>query len=110
MPTNISGKRPMRFWARRLLRVQPGWRRVLLQMLQGQITTVIADLTALATHPKISKTAQKTLISVAAYYERNQTYMRYDQYLSSGWPIASGVIEGACRHLVKDRCELSGMR
>ena len=36
--------------------------------------------------------------------------MHYDQYLAAGWPIASGVIEGACRHLVKDRCELSGMR
>jgi hypothetical protein len=31
-------------------------------------------------------------------------------YLANGWPIASGVIEGACRHLVKDRFELSGMR
>ena len=36
--------------------------------------------------------------------------MHYDQYLADGWPIASGGIEGACRHLVKDRCELSGMR
>jgi hypothetical protein len=50
------------------------------------------------------------LLSVAAYYERNLAYMRYDRYLAAGWPIASGVIEGACRHLVKDRCELSGMR
>ena len=31
-------------------------------------------------------------------------------YLANGWPMASGVIEGACRHLVKDRMELSGMR
>jgi len=36
--------------------------------------------------------------------------MDYPTYLSNGWPIASGVIEGACRHFVKDRCELSGMR
>ena len=36
--------------------------------------------------------------------------MHYQDYLAKGWPIASGVIEGACRHLVKDRCELSGMR
>lgn len=81
-----------------------------LQMLQGQISTVIADLTALSTCSETSKTARQTLISVAAYYARNQAYMHYDHYLSSGWPIASGVIEGACRHLVKDRCELSGMR
>ena len=36
--------------------------------------------------------------------------MRYDEYLARGWPIATGVIEGACRHLAKDRCDLSGMR
>ena len=36
--------------------------------------------------------------------------MRYDQYLAAGFPIASGVIEGACRHLVKDRMERAGMR
>ena len=37
-------------------------------------------------------------------------HMNYQTYLAKGWPIASGVIEGACRHFVKDRCELSGMR
>ncbi|MHB8900343.1 MAG: hypothetical protein ACYC6Y_16455, partial [Thermoguttaceae bacterium] len=40
----------------------------------------------------------------------NRHRMRYDQYLEAGYPIASGVIEGACRHLVKDRMERSGMR
>lgn len=35
--------------------------------------------------------------------------MRYDEYLASGYPITTGVIEGACRHLVKDRMERSGM-
>lgn len=36
--------------------------------------------------------------------------MRYDSYLAAGYPIASGVIEGACRHFVKDRMERAGMR
>ena len=36
--------------------------------------------------------------------------MRYDEYLAAGYPIGSGVAEGACRHLVKDRMELTGMR
>ena len=35
--------------------------------------------------------------------------MRYGQYLAAGYPIASGVIEGACRHIVKDRLERTGM-
>ena len=36
--------------------------------------------------------------------------MRYDEYLAAGYPIGSGVVEGACRHLVKDRMERTGMR
>ncbi len=36
--------------------------------------------------------------------------MRYDEYLKAGYPIGSGVAEGACRHLVKDRLERTGMR
>ena len=36
--------------------------------------------------------------------------MRYDEYLARGWPIASGPVEGACKNLIKDRMERSGMR
>ena len=36
--------------------------------------------------------------------------MKYDEYLAAGYPIGSGVVEGACRHLVKDRMEQAGMR
>ena len=36
--------------------------------------------------------------------------MHYDAYLAAGFPIATGVIEGACRHLVKDRMEVTGAR
>lgn len=43
------------------------------------------------------------------YLERNRRFMRYDEYLACGYPIGSGVAEGACRHLVKDRMELTGM-
>ena len=53
---------------------------------------------------------REKLRQVAAYFRRNQARMHYDRYLARGWPIASGVIEGACRHLVKDRCEGTGMR
>jgi hypothetical protein len=45
-----------------------------------------------------------------AYLENNQEHMRYDEYIAEGYPIDSGVAEGACRHLVKDRMEQSGMR
>jgi len=50
------------------------------------------------------------LLTVIGYLENNRSHMRYDEYLAAGYPIGSGVIEGACRHVVKDRMELSGMR
>jgi hypothetical protein len=54
--------------------------------------------------------AAKTLRREAGYLQRNLPFMDYARYLKNGWPIGTGVVEGACRHLVKDRMELSGMR
>ena len=48
-------------------------------------------------------------MKICGYFEKNRDRMRYDQYLACGYPIASGVIEGACRHVVKDRLERTGM-
>ena len=81
-----------------------------LAMLSGQTDPIIAELTALAQAPTCKKGARQALLSAVRYYARNRAYMHYDVYLGQGWPIGTGVIEGACRHLVKDRCELSGMR
>ena len=53
---------------------------------------------------------RKTLESVAGYLYANRSRMRYDEYLANGWPIASGPVEGACKNLIKDRMERSGMR
>ena len=52
----------------------------------------------------------KTLRRVAGYLQRNLPYLDYARYLKKGWPIGTGVVEGTCRHLVKDRMELAGMR
>ena len=46
---------------------------------------------------------------MCGYLERNLERMHYDRCLAAGYPIASGVIEGACRHVVKDRMERAGM-
>jgi hypothetical protein len=48
--------------------------------------------------------------SALEYLENNREHMKYDEYLAAGYPIGSGVAEGACRHLVKDRLEQTGMR
>ena len=53
---------------------------------------------------------REKLDKICGYFEANQDRMHYDQYLAEGYPIATGVIEGACRHLVKDRMERAGMR
>lgn len=81
-----------------------------LWMLCGQTQTLLDDLRQIGACEQTSPAAVTTLQAVAQYYERNREYMHYDVYLRAGWPIGTGVIEGACRHLVKDRCELSGMR
>lgn len=81
-----------------------------LDLLSGRVSQVVTELRRLASLAETTTTQTAVLTQVANYFERNTAYMHYDQYLAAGWPIASGVIEGACRHLVKDRCELSGMR
>jgi hypothetical protein len=47
---------------------------------------------------------------VITYLENGKQHMRYDIYLKRGYPIGSGVVEGACKNLVKDRMEQCGMR
>ena len=44
------------------------------------------------------------------YLGNKREFLRYDQALDAGWPIATGVIEGACRHLIADRLNLGGCR
>ncbi len=80
------------------------------QILSGHTEQLIAELRTLALAPTTHKAQQEQLDKTANYFERNLPYMAYHLYLKEGWPIASGVIEGACRHVVKDRFELSGMR
>lgn len=46
----------------------------------------------------------------ATYLANHASYLNYPLYLAKGYPIATGVIEGACRHLVKDRMEITGAR
>ena len=82
----------------------------LLHLLCGHTPTVIQTLQHLAQDPARSTTQRQTLKTTIGYYQRNLPYMHYDQYLAKGWPIGTGVVEGACGHLVKDRMEQSGMR
>jgi hypothetical protein len=82
----------------------------LLRMLQGDVHGVIAGLRQMATKRRLKGKGREEIATVCGYFEKHAHRMRYDEYLAAGYPIATGVIEGACRHLVKDRMERSGMR
>jgi hypothetical protein len=79
-------------------------------LLAGQIGAVITALEAEGHDPTHTAAQRQAARRTVGYYRRNRPYMRYDEYLARGWPIGTGVVEGACRHLVKDRMEQSGMR
>ena len=79
-------------------------------LLEGRVGRVIGGLRQRLTKHHLTGSRRKTLESVITYLENNREHMRYDEYLKAGYPIGSGVAEGACRHLVKDRMEQTGMR
>ena len=79
-------------------------------LLDGKVGLVIGGLRQTLTKRKLKGSRRKTVREVIGYFDRNRGRMRYDEYLAAGYPIGSGVIEGACRHLVKDRLERAGMR
>jgi hypothetical protein len=88
------------------------------RILNGDVGRVIGGLKQMLAKDKEKKRGQrkfnstqcKTLNKVIRYFDRKKKFMRYDAYLAKGYPIGSGVVEGACGHIVKDRMEGSGMR
>ena len=82
----------------------------LLNILRGQSSTVAGGIRRSATLREVDGKARQAVDICCNYLLRHASYLHYDQYLKMGLPIATGVIEGACRHLVKDRMELTGAR
>lgn len=79
-------------------------------ILEGKASTVAAGIRRTATHQKLSKEKRKAIDTCADYLLNKSPYLKYHQYLEKGFPIATGVIEGACRHLIKDRMDITGAR
>jgi hypothetical protein len=79
-------------------------------LLEGKVGYVIGGLKRLRERHALRGEKRRTVTATIRYYENNRQHMRYDEYLAAGYPIGSGVAEGACRHLVKDRLEGTGMR
>jgi hypothetical protein len=78
-------------------------------LLEGKVGGVIKGLKQMGTQHALTGEKRKTLAKVVGYFENNRAHMQYDVYLREGYPIGSGVIEGACRHVIKDRMERAGM-
>jgi len=82
----------------------------LTRILHGETRAVVASWRRRGARQRLTGAKKRTLERIGAFLAKNQHRMRYDEYLRMGCPIATGVIEGACRHVIKDRMERAGMR
>lgn len=85
-------------------------KKYLTMILTGKVGYFIAAIRQIMTKRGFSKFKIDKIEKILRYYEKRKKYMKYDEYLAKGYPVGSGVIEGACRSFVKDRMELAGMR
>ena len=90
---------------------QDGWTREhLLEILRGKASLVAAGMRRSATLRGMPATQRQPVDECADYLLNYSPYLHYDKALAHGVPIATGVIEGACRYLVEDRMNLTGAR
>jgi hypothetical protein len=82
----------------------------LLLILEGKSSSVAAGMRRSATYRQLSQSQRQPVDNCARYLLNNRQYLQYNDYLKAGLPIATGVIEGACRHLIKDRMDITGAR
>ena len=80
------------------------------QILVGRAGIVAAAIRRKATYHGLDPGERRNADTAAAYLLAKKPYLDYPTALANGWPIATGVIEGACRHLVKDRMDITGAR
>lgn len=81
-----------------------------LQVLRGHSSTVAASIRRKATTLGLTANRRANADTCATYLLRKRAHLDYPHALEQGWPIATGVIEGACRHLVKDPMDITGAR
>ncbi|MEU5185435.1 ISKra4 family transposase [Streptomyces longwoodensis] len=81
-----------------------------LALLAGDAVEVADAIEAQADRARLTEDQRRGADRCVNYLHSNAAFMHYDQALAAGWPIASGVIEGACRHLIADRLDVTGSR
>ena len=86
----------------------------LLRVLHGRAKAVAATLASVAAKTRASaRTRHPGLADMdkaVTYLTNNHMHMKYDRALAKGWPIATGMIEGACRFVIEDRFGITGAR
>jgi hypothetical protein len=73
-------------------------------------TAIRAAAASASASGQLSTAKGKAAAAVAAYLDNKAPFLDYPKALAAGWPISTGVIEGTCRHLVKDRMDITGAR
>jgi hypothetical protein len=84
-------------------------REKLLSILNSEVGRVIGGLKQILTKTELRPAQKQALEKAISYFENHRHMMDYASYLAKGYPIATGLVEGACGSLVKDRMEQSGM-
>ena len=86
----------------------------LLRVLHGRAKAVAATLKSVAAkaraNPRTRHLDLTDMDRAVTYLDNNRKHMRYDKALAAGWPIATGMIEGACRFVIEDRFGITGAR
>ncbi len=77
-------------------------------ILAGHAARVAAEMTGQAERKHLSATRREAVDACERYLTEHLDQLHYDTALSNGWPIATGAIEGACRHLIADRLDITG--
>jgi hypothetical protein len=78
------------------------------KILEGKCNQVAKGIRISATRRKLER--RDNVDKCANYRLKNKSRLKYGEALAAGYPIASGVIEGACRHLINDRLDITGAR
>jgi hypothetical protein len=81
-----------------------------LAVLAGASARVTADIAAETQAAGLTAGQRHGADTCVRYLTGKHEFLRYDKALAAGWPIATGVIEGACRHLIGDRLDITGAR
>ena len=80
------------------------------RVLEGHATKVAGMIRRIATRAGLDPARRKPADDAATYLTTLAPCLDYPTALQSGWPIATGTVEGACRHLIKDRMDITGAR